>query len=720
MLGLVAVALRSQALDLYVSTQGLDANPGTLLQPLRTIGRAYSLAVPGVTIIVMPGVYTDYTSGWGLHLDKSGTASSPIVLRSQVRGGAVIDGQNATDRNLGIYLDGSYHIIDGFEIKRGPMGGIKIWGSYNQILNNDIHHNGSADGPGQIGIYSDKITHHNVYKGNYIHDNGRPGANLDHAMYLCGDDEIVINNVMVRNAANGLQIAGYTTINNMKVYNNVCAFNGTSGIIVWMALSGVDIKNNIVYRNGTYGINSWEAHGSGVVIDQNLSFGNALGEYNLTRGGSDFTYTLGTLIQAEPGFVNSTSAGLDVHLTAGSPAIDAGAALTTVTNDIDGNPRPQGAGWDLGAYEYAGAIPPPLTNLYVSTQGLDGNPGSLAQPLRTITRAYSLAVPGVTIFVMPGVYTDHTSGWGLHLNKSGTASSPIVLRSQVKGAAVIDGQNAATRNLAIYLDGSYNVIDGFEIKGGPNGGIKIWGSYNQILNNEIHDNATVDGPSQLGVYSDRSTHHNIFKANYIHDNGRLALNLDHGMFLSGDEETVVNNVVVRNAANGLHVAGNGTVSGMKIYNNVIAYNGQNGVLLWTNLSGVDIKNNIFYRNIAYGITSSEAHGSGVVADRNLFFGNGAGEYDFTRGGSDFTYTLGTSISADPLFVNAASAGFDPHLSGGSPAIDVGAALTTVADDIDGKQRPQGSGWDIGAYEYGGSAAQPPAAPRNFKFSVNAQ
>ena len=116
--------VRAQGADFYVSTQGNDSNPGTSAQPFRTITRAYSLAGSGTTIVVMPGVYTDYQSGWGLHLGKSGTASSPIVLKSQVRGGAIIDGQNASDRNKGIYLDGSYNIVDGFEIRGGPNGGI--------------------------------------------------------------------------------------------------------------------------------------------------------------------------------------------------------------------------------------------------------------------------------------------------------------------------------------------------------------------------------------------------------------------------------------------------------------------------------------------------------------------------------------------------------------------------------------------------------------------
>src|SRR5437762_9663948 len=158
----------AQGAELYVSTQGSDSNSGTSAQPFRTITRAYSLASAGTTIIVMPGVYTDHTSGWGLRLGASGSASSPIVLRSQVRGGAIIDGQNASDRNEGIYIDGSYNIVDGFEIRGGPNGGISIWGNSNQILNNEIHHNGnpaSTSTNGKDGVYSNRSEERRVGKG---------------------------------------------------------------------------------------------------------------------------------------------------------------------------------------------------------------------------------------------------------------------------------------------------------------------------------------------------------------------------------------------------------------------------------------------------------------------------------------------------------------------------------------------------------------------------
>lgn len=51
---------------------------------------------------------------------------------------------------------------------------------------------------------------------------------------------------------------------------------------------------------------------------------------------------------AEAGFVSAT----DYHLAPGSPAIDAGTSLSSVKTDFDYNPRPAGAAYDIGAYEF--------------------------------------------------------------------------------------------------------------------------------------------------------------------------------------------------------------------------------------------------------------------------------------------------------------------------------------------------------------------------------
>jgi hypothetical protein len=352
LLGLV----RAESATLYVSTQGSDSNPGTAAQPFRTITHAYSLAGPGTTILVAPGTYTDYTSGWGIHLGASGTASSPIILRSQTPGAAVIDGLNASDRNEGLNIDGSYNIVDGFEIKNGPQGGIAIWANYNQILNCIVHNNGnvaSSSTMGQDGIYSAEDTIGNVYQANYVHHNGRSATRYDHGMYLCGHNEVIVNNVIMANGGSGIQVAGYTTVSNMKIYNNVIAYNGTQGIILWQTLNGVDIKNNIFYANSTFGINTSGAVGSGVNVDHNLFYGNPSGAFNLANNGSTVSYTTGTAINSDPGLVNESLGSFDAHIKAGSPSIQAGLNLySTFTTDMVGTSRPSSGAWDLGAYNY--------------------------------------------------------------------------------------------------------------------------------------------------------------------------------------------------------------------------------------------------------------------------------------------------------------------------------------------------------------------------------
>ena len=65
----------------------------------------------------------------------------------------------------------------------------------------------------------------------------------------------------------------------------------------------------------------------------------------------------------------------------------------------------------------------------------------------------------------------------------------------------------------------------------------------------------------------------------------------------------------------------------------------------------------------------------------------------------FTAPFGDdNISGNPLFVNAAKKNF--HLRFGSPCIDTGRISIAEAEhDRNGEQRPVGSAWDMGAYEY---------------------
>jgi hypothetical protein len=119
--------------------------------------------------------------------------------------------------------------------------------------------------------------------------------------------------------------------------------------MLWASVSGVDIANNIMYGNAEYGINTSDCHGSGVTIRNNLFYNNPSGTWNMTYNGSDVSYTTsGNITSSDPLFVNWWS---DWHLQTGSPAINAGLTLSTVTSDFDGVSRPQGGAYDIGAYE---------------------------------------------------------------------------------------------------------------------------------------------------------------------------------------------------------------------------------------------------------------------------------------------------------------------------------------------------------------------------------
>ena len=78
-------------------------------------------------------------------------------------------------------------------------------------------------------------------------------------------------------------------------------------------------------------------------------------------------------------------------------------------------------------------------------------------------------------------------------------------------------------------------------------------------------------------------------------------------------------------------------------------------------------------------------------------------------------------NTDPKLVNPGSATMDnstmvnANLMTGSPAIDAGLTIPDVTNDYAGTARPQGSGYDIGAFESGSTtSSSPPLPPTDVK------
>ena len=349
---------------------------------------------------------------------------------------------------------------------------------------------------------------------------------------------------------------------------------------------------------------------------------------------------------------------------------------------------------------------------YVATTGSDSNPGTSAQPFRTITYAYSRVVAGDLVLVQPGTYTDYQSAWGLYLNKNGTSGSPITLQSVVRGGAIIDGTGESDRPYCVILYGtSYNVVDGFTIRNCLLGGITLYwdganaSTHNTFINNEISNisNPTPGphGRGGQGIAENEPANNNVFCQNYIHDIGAAwDSNFDHGMYMEGSNSTYCNNIISHNTyGNGIQLsASNSVMHNTSVFQNTITNNLTNGIVVWSRTSSfafynLNISNNIIYGN-RRGLAGCAPIGA-VTANNNISFYNAVENYNTDYcGGGTAAWTNNKLIQSDPMFINPTS---DFHLQSGSPAIGAGISLPSITQDFAGNPRPSPTGWDVGAY-----------------------
>ncbi len=173
---------------------------------------------------------------------------------------------------------------------------------------------------------------------NRIEENGVNGVRL------CGDDPVhsrIESNVILGNTEAGLRWDAVHDGWDLLVVSNTLAANGGDGILTAWPAGLAQLTNNIVVGNAGYGM--FCASSEEPARSTNDVWGNGVGEYSgCTTGITD--------LSVDPLFVNAE--GGSVRLRFGSPCIDAGVAESAPAMDIEGTPRPQGDGYDLGAYEF--------------------------------------------------------------------------------------------------------------------------------------------------------------------------------------------------------------------------------------------------------------------------------------------------------------------------------------------------------------------------------
>ncbi len=282
---------------IYVNgTSGSNTNDGlTVSTPVKTIQQAITLAKAGYTIYVRAGTYNE-----NLTVNKSGTAAAPITLTRYGSETVIING--GTGIALRASNGASYWVVDGLTIKstnrytlqlgfwgeattnywtvrnNSIKGANYIVGSYHLWENNNIDGTGYAGTSGDAGISDGSISHHNVYRGNTVHDFTHYNARGIWTQGLTHDSLIENNYVYNIVASSGLgqcidldgagNVEWRHTVRGNTVVN--CSYMG----IQLENIFASTIENNVI-RGGRAGIG---------IINYNSNVGCAVGGENNQYG----------------------------------------------------------------------------------------------------------------------------------------------------------------------------------------------------------------------------------------------------------------------------------------------------------------------------------------------------------------------------------------------------------------------------------------------------
>jgi hypothetical protein len=410
----------ARAATYYVATTGSDSNRGTEAAPFRTVAHAVDTMVAGDTTFVRGGTYREGL----MRFRRSGTATAPIRLLAYRGESPAIEciepGPPTYARFLIQHGSGYEHAmgwitIEGLEV-RNCWNGVKMYNGHDiTIRNNWLHHNLSQ---GFLGNGTRVLL-----DGNIINHNGpfltMPGSNQSHGVYANGTAWTVTNNLIYDNLGYGVQLNGsgtstydparhagpeFAVSDDWLIANNTFAYqHNRAGIVVWgSTCNNARIENNIFYENAvtlasgdTQGISFVSTSCTGVRIRNNLSFASGSGGTRFlgTRATEGTHYTQSDNIVGDPRFVGAGAAlpeRPDFALGAGSPAIDSGRDLTAdgVRTDYNGNSRPAGRAFDIGAFEFASAaMPDPDAGPVGPDAGsLERDAGSLERDAGTLER----------------------------------------------------------------------------------------------------------------------------------------------------------------------------------------------------------------------------------------------------------------------------------------------------------------------------------------------
>jgi len=297
------------------------------------------------------------------------------------------------------------------------------------------------------------------------------------------------------------------------------------------------------------------------------------------------------------------------------------------------------------------------TTYYVSPDGDDNNPGTEAQPWRTIQKAAEALVAGDTVYIKEGTYHERVIP-----QNSGTPGNYIVYAAYPGHTVTIDGAgitlpqwwgglfdisnksyikvsglriiNAGPHlnNVGILVDSSSHIIiEGNYTYNTTSSGIGVWGSDNVIIDNNEVELACNDGEQESITVAGTDTFE--VRNNHVHHGGP-GTNGGEGIDVKDGSSNgkVFNNHVHHMNRVGIYVdAWDKHTYNIEVFGNVVHDNADDGFALASEMGGllenVAIYNNIAYNNRWCGLTLSECCSANrpvhnVKIINNTFYDNG--------------------------------------------------------------------------------------------------
>ena len=276
-----------------------------------TIQGAIDVAQEGNTVLVAQGIYRESISLLGKEITVKSVAG-PIKT--------ILDGGRAGSTVIFTSGETEVAVLDGFTIQNGSGTFITL-----PYLGAGFYAGGGIFCEGTAPTITNcMITNNYAYLGG--------------GLYLRNSSPTLTNCMIVRNRATGLIHGGggiyledsSPTITNCTVGSNYAGQYG-GGIFCWN--SSPSITNSILW--GDFSIYDPEIH---------VRSGSPVVTYSDVEGGWSGVGN----IEANPSFAG----GVTYHLRPGSPCVDSGTDAGVYT-DMDGQRRPWGAGFDMGADEFS-------------------------------------------------------------------------------------------------------------------------------------------------------------------------------------------------------------------------------------------------------------------------------------------------------------------------------------------------------------------------------